>query len=63
MKTKGGEGFNSEFCTKPKCRTALDGGAGNQFTDENGKEQRYCWKHWQEYNKDLKRFPNDKEGS
>lgn len=56
MKADKNEGWASEYCTKERCRTALDGGAGNQFVDEKKKEQRYCWKHWQEHNRDPKRF-------
>jgi hypothetical protein len=51
------DGWNSTHCTRPKCRQAMDPGAGNQFLDESGRQQRYCWKHWVEYNADPKRFP------
>jgi hypothetical protein len=62
MKTKS-EGWSSSHCTKPKCRTALDAGAGIQFYGPYKKEERYCWKHWQEYNRDPKIFPGMKESS
>lgn len=48
------EGWGSVFCTKGRCRKALDYGAGNQFRDENGDEQRYCWEHWVKYIADPK---------
>lgn len=50
-------GFNSLRCTRPKCRTTLDFGAGMQFLDDEGNQQRYCWKDWLKYNVDPKRFP------
>lgn len=53
------EGWQSERCTRPKCRQALDGGAGNQFKDAEGREQRYCWKHWVEHNYDQKLFKKE----
>lgn len=46
---KDNEGWQSEACTHKRCRTTLDAGAGNQFRDLEGHEQRYCWKHWVEY--------------
>jgi hypothetical protein len=54
---EGDNGWNSVRCTAPKCRTSLDHGAGLQFLDEKGLQQRYCWPHWQKHNGDPKRFP------
>jgi hypothetical protein len=48
-------GFNSPRCTK--CRRAMDYGAGMQFLDDEGNQQRYCWPDWVKYNNDPKRFP------
>jgi hypothetical protein len=50
-------GWNSPRCTRPRCRTTLDFGAGLQFVDEEGNQQRYCWPDWVKYNADPKRFP------
>lgn len=50
-------GWNAPRCTRPRCRTSLDPGAGIQFLDEEGNQQRYCWKDWVVYNSDPKRFP------
>ena len=51
-------GWNSPRCTRPRCRTTLDHGAGNQFVDEEGNQQRYCWPDWVKYTTDPKRFPD-----
>ena len=59
--TQSSDGWQSERCTAPKCRQALDAGAGNQFRDEKGQEQRYCWKHWVKLNTDVSVFPGHKE--
>lgn len=50
-------GWNSPVCTKSRCGKALDFGAGMQFVDEEGNQQRYCWPDWVKYNADPKRFP------
>lgn len=55
-------GWNSPRCTRLKCRTTLDFGAGMQFLDEAGIQQRYCWPDWVKYTIDPKRFPGVKEG-
>ena len=44
--TTGDDGWQSDRCTAPRCRTVLENGQGCQFRDEKGKEQRFCWKHW-----------------
>jgi hypothetical protein len=49
--------WNSPRCTRPKCRTTLDFGAGIQFLGDKGGQQRYCWPDWVKYNNDPKRFP------
>jgi hypothetical protein len=54
-------GWNSPRCTRLKCRTTLDFGAGMQFLDEEGSQQRYCWPDWVKYTLDPKRFPGVKE--
>lgn len=54
------DGWSSLRCTK--CRKALDYGAGNQFLDVSGRQQRYCWADWVKYNNDPRVFPGVKEG-
>jgi len=54
-------GWNSPRCTRPKCRTTLDFGAGMQFLSDDGSQQRYCWPDWVKYTLDPKRFPGMKE--
>lgn len=49
------DGWNSTHCTRPKCRQALDPGAGLQFLDAKGLQQRYCWRHWQDYCVELEK--------
>ncbi len=64
-KTHDDEGWHSPVCTKARCGKALEFGEGNQFLDEKGNQQRYCWKHWVEYTRNPVRFPGEaiKEGS
>jgi hypothetical protein len=61
MKARKHEGWSSTHCTKGRCRTFLDPGAGLQFVGERGKQERYCWKHWQELCKKQEKSP-EKEG-
>lgn len=63
MKAPKHHGWDSTFCTKPKCRTALDAGAGIQFYGEYNRQERYCWKHWVQHNSDPKKFPGMKESN
>lgn len=53
------DGWSSPRCTK--CKKALDYGAGIQFLDDQGRQQRYCWGDWVKHNNDPKRFPGVKE--
>lgn len=45
MKRKGA--LEEGYCTAPLCRKFVKFGDGNQWIDEKGELERFCWKCWQ----------------
>jgi hypothetical protein len=46
VKSKEGWDGESLVCTGRRCGQRVLSGAGNQFIDDNGILQRYCWRCW-----------------
>jgi len=51
------------YCTRPKCRTHVDPGHGNQWVDEKGELQRYCTPCYEKKFKEREEKKNEETAS